>query len=49
MKTDFCFRNDTQKYRNQCGDCIKLMNKEYRTMNKEELKKRRKEYREKIK
>ena len=41
---DFNFRKDTQKYRNQCRDCIKLINKEYRTMNKVEIKIRRKEY-----
>ena len=28
---EFNFRNDTQNYRNQCRDCIKLINKEYRT------------------
>ena len=38
------FRKDTRKYRNQCRDCIKLINKEYRTMNTDEIKIRRKEY-----
>ena len=28
---EFNFRKDTQKYRNQCRDFIKLINKEYRT------------------
>ena len=27
--TQFNFRKDTQKYRNQCRDCIKLINKKY--------------------
>ena len=43
--SEFNFRKDTQKYRNQCGDCIKLINKEYRTMNKDEIKIGNKEYR----
>ena len=34
---------ETQKHRNQCRDCIKLINKEYRTMNKDEIKTRNKE------
>ena len=42
--SEFNFRNDTQKYRNQCRDCIKLINKEHRTMNKDEVKIKRKEY-----
>ena len=36
--SQYNFRKDTQKYRNQCRDCIKLINKEYRTMNKDEIK-----------
>ena len=32
--SEFNFRKDTQKYRNQCRDCIKLINKEYQIMNK---------------
>ena len=47
--SEFNFRRDTEKYRNQCRDCIKLINKEYRTMNKDEIKTRRKEYCENIK
>ena len=43
------FRKDTQNYRNQCRACIRLINEEYRTMNKEEIKIRRKEYSEKTK
>ena len=34
---EFNFRKDTQKNRNQCRDCIKLINKEYRTMNEDEF------------
>ena len=43
--SDFNFRKDAQKYRNQCRHCIKLINKEYRTMNKDEIKIRKEEYR----
>ena len=46
--SEFNFRKDTQKNRNQCRDCNKLINKEYRTMNKDEIKIRRKEYCENI-
>ena len=46
---EFNFRRDTQKYRNQCRDCIILINKELKTMNKDEMKIRRKEYQENIK
>ena len=42
---DFNFRKDTQK----CRDCFKLINKEYRTMIKDEIKIRRKELCENIK
>ena len=42
--SEFNFRKDTQKNRNQCQGCIRLINKEYRTMNKEEIKIRRKKY-----
>ena len=38
-----------RKKRIQCRDCIKLINKEYRTMNKDEIKMQRKEYFEKRK
>ena len=37
------------RYRNQCRDCIKLINKVYQTMNEDEIKIQRKEYRENIK
>ena len=47
--SEFNSRKDRQKYRNQCRDCLKLINKEYRTLNKEEIKIRRKENCEKIK
>ena len=46
---EFNFRKDTQKYRNQCRGCIRLMSKRYRTTNKEEIKLRRKIYCEIIK
>ena len=29
--SEFNSRRDTQKYRNQCRDCIKLINEEYKT------------------
>ena len=35
---EFCFREDTKKYRNQCRDCNKLIIKENKTMNKDEIK-----------
>ena len=44
---EFNFRKDTQKYRNQCRDCNKLINKENRTINKDKNKIRRKDYCEK--
>ena len=47
--SEFNFRNDTEKNRNQSRDCIKLINKEYQTMNKDEIKIRRKDYCENIK
>ena len=47
--SEFCFRIDTQKYRKQCRDCSKLINKENQLMNKYEIKIQRKEYRENIK
>ena len=47
--SEFSFRKDTQRYRNQCRDCIKLINKVYQTMNKDEISVKRKEYRENIK
>ena len=43
------FKNDKQNYRNQCRDCIKLIKKEYRTINYDEIMIRRKEYCENIK
>ena len=36
--SEFNFRKDTQKYRNQCRNCSKLINKGYQTMNKDEIK-----------
>ena len=42
--SEVIFRKGTQKYRNQCRGCIRLMNKEHRTMKKERIKIRRKEY-----
>ena len=32
--SEFNFRKDLLKYRNQCRDCIKWVNKKYRTMKK---------------
>ena len=40
----FNFRKDTQTYKNQCRDCIKLINKEYRTMNEDKIKIKRTKY-----
>ena len=37
--SEFSFRKDTQKNRNQCRHCIKLIIKEYQTLNKDEIKK----------
>ena len=47
--SEFSFRKDTQRYRNQYRDCIKLINKEYQFMNKDEIKIRREENRENLK
>ena len=40
--SQFNFRKNTQKYRNQCRSCIKLINEEYNTKNKDKIKIRRK-------
>ena len=40
--SEFNSRKDTQQYRNQSRDCIKLINKEYRTMKEHEDKIRNK-------
>ena len=40
----FCFRKAAQEYRNQCSDCNKLIIKEYKTMNKDEIKHYNKNY-----
>ena len=47
--SEFNFRNVTQKYRNQCRGCIKLINEEYKIKNEDKIKIRRKEYSEKTK
>ena len=47
--TEFSFRRDSQKYRNQCRECIKLINKECQIINKDEIKIKRKKYREETK
>ena len=47
--SEFTFKKGTQKYRYQCRDCINLINKEYRKMNKDEVKIQRKDYCENIK
>ena len=47
--SEFNFRRDTQKHRNQCRDCIKLINEENKTKNEDKIKIRRKDYSEKTK
>ena len=47
--SQFNFRKDTQKYRNQCRSCIKLISEEYNTKNKDKIKIQRKKYSEKTK
>ena len=47
--SEFCFRKNTQRYRIHCRDCIKIINTEYHTMKKDEIKIQRKESRENIK
>ena len=47
--SEFILRKNTQRYRKQCRDCIKLINKQYQIMNEDEIKIQRKEYREDIK
>ena len=47
--SEFNFRKDTQKYRNQCRGCIKLINEEYKTKNEDKIKIRRIDYSEKTK
>ena len=42
---DFCFSKDTQKFRNQCRDCMKIKIKGYQTTKKDEIKKRNEENR----
>ena len=46
---DLNFRKAIQKNRTHCCGCVRLINKENRTMNREEIKIRRKEDCEKIK
>ena len=41
---EFDFRNDTQKYRNQCRDCRKKQNKKYHMLHREEYIKKSKDY-----
>ena len=47
--SEFNIRKDTLKYRNQCRDCVKLINKDYQTMNKDKIIIGRREYSEKTK
>ena len=47
--SEFNFRKDTQKYRDQCRDCIKLINEEQKIKNIDRIKIRRKQYGEKTK
>ena len=42
--SEFNFRKDTQKYRNQCRGCIKLINEEYKTKNEDEINLYKKNY-----
>ena len=42
--SEFSFRKDTLKYRNHCRDCIKLINKVYQTVNKDEINLYKKNY-----
>ena len=42
--SEFNIRTDTHKYRNQCRDCNKLINKEYQTINKDEINLYKKNY-----
>ena len=42
--SEFNFRKDTQKYRNQCRGCTKLINEEYKTKNKDEINLYKKNY-----
>ena len=47
--SELCFRKDTQRYRNQCRSCIKLIIDEYKTKNEDQIRLQRKEYGEKTK
>ena len=47
--SELSYREDKRKYRNQCRDCIKLINEEDKTKNKEKIKIRREDYSEKTK
>ena len=47
--SEFNFRKDTQKYRNQHRGCFKKINEEYKTKNKDKNIIRRREYSEKTK
>ena len=47
--SEFNYRKDTQKNRNQWRGCIKLINEEYKTKNKDKIKIRRQDYSEKTK
>ena len=42
--SEFKIRTDTQKYRKQCRDCIKLMQKEHQTINKDKVNLYKKNY-----
>ena len=43
---EFYFRKDTGKYRNDCKECRKVKDKNYREKNKEKVKAYQQEYRE---
>ena len=47
--SEFSYKKDTQRCRNQCRDCMKLMNEEYKIKSEDKIKIRRKEYSEKTK
>ena len=42
--SEFCFKKDTKENRNQRRDCIELIFKEYKSVNKDEIKLYNKNY-----
>ena len=47
--SEFNYRKDTQKHRNQGHGCFEKINKEFQTLNEDKIKIRRKKYSENIK